>query len=260
MELKLTYGVRYMCESAVNDLITCGAIGDKILVTYSYNNESHFVDYDTYAPCYPVGVGNSIIQYEDERIYAGNWVRTDIENAPDLGTREYFLHPPIAFNDIVNYRCRESAGYPKYPSGKKHKGVDWANRDGKTKKVIPIRAVDYGTVVRSEKRDDSGNWVQIIHKDGTVTDYMHMYNNSVTVSVDDSVTPGMIIGYLGSTGNSTGDHLHFQRRSEKNFGPAISPYKHIIMFYDINKQISSDSWSIAKQDGKSYSLEELLQL
>ena len=54
----------------------------------------------------------------------------------------------------------------------------------------------------------AGNWIVINHGDGFVTKYMHL--SSINVNEGDEVRKGQKIGGVGSTGNSTGPHLHFQ--------------------------------------------------
>ena len=55
-----------------------------------------------------------------------------------------------------------------------------------------------------------GNMVLINHGDGYKTRYGHMVSGSITVSVGEYVEAGQTIGKVGSTGNSTGPHLHFE--------------------------------------------------
>ena len=57
-----------------------------------------------------------------------------------------------------------------------------------------------------------GNYVMIDHGDGTSSVYAHMYSNSVSVSVGDTVQQGQKLGMVGSSGSSTGCHLHFEIR------------------------------------------------
>lgn len=73
-----------------------------------------------------------------------------------------------------------------------------------------------------EEYDESGgggygNHVKIEHADGTITLYAHMYKGSITVETGDTVKQGQVIGKMGSSGKSTGTHLHFEVRvnSEK---------------------------------------------
>ena len=61
-----------------------------------------------------------------------------------------------------------------------------------------------------------GNYVIIDHGDGTYSVYAHMYANSITVFAGDLVEQGQVIGKMGSSGNSTGPHLHFEIRNGGN--------------------------------------------
>lgn len=71
----------------------------------------------------------------------------------------------------------------------------------------------------------AGNRVTIDHGDGVVTKYYHLKNKSICVSVGDRVTAGQQIGYMGSTGYSTGAHLHFQLEI---FGEPVDPMPYLI--------------------------------
>lgn len=71
----------------------------------------------------------------------------------------------------------------------------------------PIVAAASGTVILSEYYWGYGNCVQISHGTGVVTLYAHC--SALAVNVGDVVSAGQVIGYVGSTGNSTGPHLHF---------------------------------------------------
>lgn len=83
-----------------------------------------------------------------------------------------------------------------------HKGVDLAAASG-----TPIYATRSGTVTIARASSSAGNYVTINHGDGYSSVYMHMTN--YVVSVGQSVSAGQLIGYVGSTGISTGPHLHF---------------------------------------------------
>ena len=95
-----------------------------------------------------------------------------------------------------------------------HTGVDWACASG-----TPILAVKSGTVVISEplkysngKYRSYGEYIVINHHDGTMTLYAHGYPGSRLVSKGDTVSQGQQIMSVGTTGNSTGNHLHFEVR------------------------------------------------
>lgn len=57
-----------------------------------------------------------------------------------------------------------------------------------------------------------GNFVKIMHDDGTITYYGHLYPNSITISLNDEVAQGQKIGEIGKSGSATGCHLHFEVR------------------------------------------------
>lgn len=92
-----------------------------------------------------------------------------------------------------------------------HKGDDIANHDGG-----PILAADSGTVVHAGwDTSGYGNMVMIDHGNGYKTVYGHMLTGSLRVVVGQTVKRGDQIGSMGSTGRSTGTHLHFEIRSSK---------------------------------------------
>ena len=106
-----------------------------------------------------------------------------------------------------------------YPSYRGHTGVD-VNIGVVGKTVVAVKA---GTVAISTALRNSsggyrsyGEYVVINHHDGTMTLYAHMLSGSRRVSVGQSVSQGQAIGTVGSTGNSTGTHLHFEVRINGN--------------------------------------------
>lgn len=94
---------------------------------------------------------------------------------------------------------------PVYGGTGFHSGIDLAN-DYNT----PIYAAKSGTVIFAGDGGTYGNAVFIEHADGYVTRYAHM--NQILVSVGQTVSQGEQIGLMGSTGKSTGSHLHFEIR------------------------------------------------
>ena len=87
--------------------------------------------------------------------------------------------------------------------GEFHRGIDLAAPQGE-----PIYASKAGTVIKAEFHPSWGNVVAIEHEDGTTALYAHQ--QEYQVEVGDHIKQGQIIGYVGSTGNSTGSHLHFE--------------------------------------------------
>ncbi len=88
---------------------------------------------------------------------------------------------------------------------KMHNGVDMNAAHGQ-----PIVAAGAGTVILSGVKGGYGNTVMIDHGGGMVTLYAHQ--SKLGVSVGEQVSAGQVIGWIGSTGNSTGPHLHFEVR------------------------------------------------
>jgi len=84
-----------------------------------------------------------------------------------------------------------------------------------------ILAVKSGTVVVSTYGSSYGNHVAISHPDGSRTMYCHM--SARLVSVGDTVAQGQVIGRVGSTGNSTGNHLHFEVWTSSSSSSRVNP-------------------------------------
>ena len=116
--------------------------------------------------------------------------------------------PTGSFRWPVSGSLTSRFGGRKSPGGigsTNHKGIDIANRRG-----TPIYAADGGTVIYAGWMRGYGYLVQISHGNGVVTYYGH--NSSLTVSVGQHVYKGQQIAKMGSTGNSTGNHCHFEIR------------------------------------------------
>jgi murein DD-endopeptidase MepM/ murein hydrolase activator NlpD len=101
-----------------------------------------------------------------------------------------------------------------------HTGVDFHAGSGTS-----VHAVGSGTVVEAGWGGAYGNNVVIKMNDGTYTQYGHL--SSIGVSVGQTVTPGQQIGLSGSTGNTTGPHLHFEARTTAEYGSDIDPVAYL---------------------------------
>ena len=101
-----------------------------------------------------------------------------------------------------------------------HTGIDYALPIG-----TPVLASEAGTVVKAGWDNTGyGNCVIIQHPDGNATLYAHM-TAPLMVSVGQKVKKSQILGYSGSTGNSTGPHLHFEARKNWNdYQSHFDPY------------------------------------
>ncbi|NXY99550.1 M23 family metallopeptidase, partial [Streptomyces sp. BR123] len=101
-----------------------------------------------------------------------------------------------------------------------HTGVDFIASSGTT-----VKAVGAGTVVSAGWGGAYGNEVIIRHADGKYSQYGHL--SRLSVSVGQSVSGGQAIGLSGSTGNSTGPHLHFEIRTGPSYGSDIDPIAYL---------------------------------
>lgn len=95
-------------------------------------------------------------------------------------------------------------------NGKMHTGVDFAAPSG-----TKIYAWKSGKVIQASWSGGYGNFIVIQHNDGTVSRYAHC--SKYACSKGDVVSKGQVIGYVGTTGNSTGNHLHFEIKINENF-------------------------------------------
>ncbi|MBE7200473.1 MAG: M23 family metallopeptidase [Parafilimonas terrae] len=108
--------------------------------------------------------------------------------------------------------------HPIYHTWKLHSGTDIAAGCG-----APIFAGHAGTVVYAGWYSDLGNFIEIDHGNGLVTGYGHIVNGGIMVSNGQEVKAGQQIAKVGSTGGSTGCHLHYMVRTGGLWGPVQDP-------------------------------------
>jgi murein DD-endopeptidase MepM/ murein hydrolase activator NlpD len=146
----------------------------------------------------------------------------------------------------TTYRVTSPFGYRTDPvtgAETEHKGIDLTLWRGYSA-LSAIGAAWDGTV--TDVRDgvegfdtvrSAGNRVTIDHGDGVVTKYYHLANGSIPVQVGDSVAAGQVIGQMGSTGYSTGAHLHFQLEI---YGEVVDPLPFLLGEEDIPEEIPAE--------------------
>ena len=109
---------------------------------------------------------------------------------------------------INGARLSSAFGMRKHPIdgyNKMHKGTDFAAPMG-----TPIMASGDGVITRAKWCGGGGNCIQIKHNSTYQTIYAHMKSFARGIKLGLRVKQGQIIGYVGSTGNSTGPHLHYE--------------------------------------------------
>ncbi|MGB1077314.1 MAG: peptidoglycan DD-metalloendopeptidase family protein [Bdellovibrionales bacterium] len=106
--------------------------------------------------------------------------------------------------------ARISSGYgmrkhPVLGYGKMHKGIDFAAPRG-----TPVYAAGDGVVKKASRFSSFGNYIKIRHNNNLETAYAHLQGYAKGVKAGARVKQGQVIGYVGTTGRSTGPHLHYE--------------------------------------------------
>lgn len=153
---------------------------------------------------------NSIEYYEAHK---GSFEAKEITPLKDFADKvsKLFSTSSITGNGQFAHPCPQSTVSSRFGSRTdpinggedQHNGIDFAAPTG-----TPTYAAADGTVITAGYSSSAGNWVVIDHGNGLVTKYMH--HSHIMVNYGDVVHKGQQIGEVGSTGNSTGPHLHFQ--------------------------------------------------
>ncbi len=126
--------------------------------------------------------------------------RTEWLDPAGIGERKGVMTWPVAARISSNFGWRV---HPILGFRKLHKGMDFAASYG-----TPIRAATDGVVAMAGRNGGYGNFVKLNHGGGLATGYGHM--SRIAVVPGTRVSRGQVIGYVGSTGLSTGPHLHYE--------------------------------------------------
>jgi murein DD-endopeptidase MepM/ murein hydrolase activator NlpD len=128
---------------------------------------------------------------------------TDYFNFDGESATKFLMKTPIngaRLSSNFGYRRHPISGYNKL-----HKGTDFAAPTG-----TPIYAAGHGTIERANRYGGYGNYIRIKHANGFQTAYAHMSRFASGMRAGSRVQQGDVIGYVGSTGASTGPHLHYE--------------------------------------------------
>lgn len=181
--------------------------------------EKKFIAGDTV----PFGIGNVLAAYfksGSDSKYAFSYVQDGRkeyfdENGDNM--RKAFLKAPLNYRRISS-KFSNGRMHPVYHVVRPHHGVDYAAPVG-----TPVQSIGDGTVIaKGWDTKGGGNYVKIKHNSTYTTTYMHLKGFAKGISQGCKVKQGQTIGYVGSTGASTGPHLDF--RLQKN-GTYIDPLK-----------------------------------
>ena len=178
------------------------------LVSEAHRLDNDFFDYELKTEELLAELGQAQLDFEDAKYQ--EWLATSETTRPSYsgGSDEGYSGPPSSSGWIIpcSYIYLSSAyGWREPPTegaSSFHGGVDLAGDEG-----TPIYATRSGYVYRNGYTEYNGYYVGVDHGDGFASAYLHLTH--YIVSVGEYVSQGQVIGYMGSTGVSTGPHLHF---------------------------------------------------
>jgi murein DD-endopeptidase MepM/ murein hydrolase activator NlpD len=164
----------------------------------------------------------AVFNHRGEDFYAYKFLADSIKGIPEYYDsegkmlRSQFLKSPIKFQYRISsrYNLKRRIAHYGYRV-KPHRGTDFAAANG-----TPIMSTANGTVVESRRKGGNGNYVAVKHNSTFTTKYFHMSRRKAKVG--DFVKQGDVIGYVGSTGSSSGNHVCY--RFWKN-GKQVDPFK-----------------------------------
>jgi murein DD-endopeptidase MepM/ murein hydrolase activator NlpD len=169
-----------------------------------------------------IGLGKihgAVFSHAGNDFYAIPFVQDSVEAYFDqdgISLRKAFLKAPLRFSRISS-RYSYSRLHPILKIRRPHLGVDYTAPAG-----TPVYAIGDGRIINSGYTKGNGNWLKIQHNSVYATAYLHLSRYGKGIKQGSYVKQGDIIGYVGSTGLSTGPHLDF--RFYKNGNP-VDPLK-----------------------------------
>ncbi|MCK5170737.1 MAG: peptidoglycan DD-metalloendopeptidase family protein [Bacteroidales bacterium] len=186
--------------------------GDQFKVLY----DEQFVD------SIPIGIGEiyaASFTHRGENLLAYGFEQNGVKNFFDengKSLRREFLKAPLKFSRISSGFSR-SRMHPILKIRRPHTGIDYAAPTG-----TPIYSIGDGTVVGKGYTKSAGYYIKVKHNSVYTSGYNHLSKYPKGIKTGQRVSQGQIIGYVGSTGYSTGPHLDF--RMWKN-GQTVNPLK-----------------------------------
>ncbi len=191
--------------------------GDKLNVLYNCEFDQ---ETGQRLACNDILFASMVVGGQTKSLYAYTHDDGKIKYYSEKGfsAKKQFMKTPISMNRA---RISSNYGYRKHPTlnySKMHSGVDFAAPTG-----TPIYAAADGVISQRGRYGAAGNMVVIKHGK-YVTRYLHMNGFKKGQKVGQRVSQGDIIGYVGTTGRSTGPHLHYEIRLASNNTP-LNPLK-----------------------------------
>ncbi|MGL5785969.1 MAG: peptidoglycan DD-metalloendopeptidase family protein [Bacteroidales bacterium] len=176
--------------------------GDSFAVVY---NEAYI---DDTTALYVHSIESAVFDHAGKEYKAIPFTQDDvIEYFDEQGKslRKAFLKAPLDFFRITS-RFTNARFHPVLKRYRAHHGVDYAAPTG-----TPVKSIGAGKVIaKGFQARGGGNFIKVKHNGTYTTSYMHLSRFAKSLQVGSSVQQGQVIGYVGSTGLSTGPHLDFR--------------------------------------------------
>jgi hypothetical protein len=182
----------------------------EILLDKYHVDSAFYRDGRVYAVHYKGKIGNYCGFYY--RSPSGHW---DYYNEKGQSLRKTVLRSPLQFAKVTSHFGMRF--HPILRRWRQHTGIDYGAPTG-----TPVSAIADGTVTMARWNGGYGNFVRVRHAGGLVSCYGHLSRYGAGVKSGRSVRQGQTVGYVGTTGLSTGPHLHFEVRRG---GKAVNPLK-----------------------------------
>jgi murein DD-endopeptidase MepM/ murein hydrolase activator NlpD len=147
--------------------------------------------------------GRRTLFYRFDRPDGNGGARTEWFDEFGKNVKGFLLRTPVD-----GARITSSFGMRRHPIlgySKMHQGVDFGAATG-----TPIYAAGDGVVVEAKRWGGYGNWLRIRHAGGWETGYAHLSKYAAGLRPGQTVRQGQVVAYVGSTGASTGPHLHYE--------------------------------------------------
>lgn len=144
---------------------------------------------------------------ETSRFYRFRTSDGHVDYYDDKGnnSKRFLMRRPVRGADVRLTSGFGQRFHPVLNERRMHTGVDWASPPG-----TPILAAGNGTIEEAGRKGQYGNYIRIRHANGYQTAYGHMSHFAPGVRDGIKVRQGQVIGYVGSTGLSSGPHVHFE--------------------------------------------------
>ncbi len=186
--------------------------GDSFRILY----EKRMVDGETLAPGKILAAA---VDHQEERYFGVRFDDGDGAQYFDRdgqSVRRKLLKAPLRYNRISS-GFSHSRYHPVLKRRRPHHGVDYAAPTG-----TPVKSVGNGTVLKAGYRGPNGNYIKIRHNETYSSAYLHLSDFADGIAPGAEVQQGETIGYVGSTGRSTGPHLDYRLWKH---GTPVDPYE-----------------------------------